>query len=592
MEKKYLVYPLLFLVFFLAFFNVQSTFAQTSTDDELEELEQQIEALKTQIKEETAKKQYKLQKEALLEEIQKLKDSLAVIQSNQVSDTSSTKIVTSDEESENEENAGVIIWPQLNSTDQVKTASDVSQESELHDTSSQNQTSDDENLISINPLNNLEVQEVSSDETEETNSIESEGSFGNSYGTTVTGDDAYYLISLEPEIELGRIGLGLDLDLRLSKDGELREEDWRDINDALRKIKYIEYHNLDETFNIRVGALSDITLGTGNLVYQYRNDASEDDSKTGLQLSYKTSVLKIEAFTSSLSEMEILAGRLELDPMNDIDQSIIKSFHMGITYAGDFSKYANTISSSTNDTSLSVFKKAFSTSENNFSAYSFDASLQLVNHPYLDLYCTSEATFLDGYGSGSSFGLELIIKDRSQEFTLDLNIQHINQGDQYESAYFGSFYEIERFSFKTDKEEWLETKANDLNQKTSEGNKYRTAFSIQYKQRFKFNLNFEKGYENVSDGLLNSSLRINDFLPQVNIEANYTKKNLNSADALSVLDENTLLSATVELELMENFTLSSDFQWTFTPDEIENNEVIRYKTQEIIEPRVNFSFDF
>lgn len=592
MEKKYLVYPLLFLVFFLAFFNVQSTFAQISTDDELEELEQQIEALKTQIKEETAKKQYKLQKEALLEEIQKLKDSLAVIQSNQVSDTSSTEIVTSDEESENEENAGVIIWPQLNSTDQVKTASDVSQESELHDTSSQNQISDDENLISINPLNNLEVQEVSSDETEETNSIESEGSLGNSYGTTVTGDDAYYLISLEPEIEFGRIGLGLDLDLRLSKDGELREEDWRDINDALRKIKYIEYHNLDETFNIRVGALSDITLGTGNLVYQYRNDASEDDSKTGLQLSYETSVLKIEAFTSSLSEMEILAGRLELDPMNDIDQSIIKSFRMGITYAGDFSKYANTILSSTNDTSLSVYKKAFSTSENNFSAYSFDASLQLVNHPYLDLYCTSEATFLDGYGSGSSFGLELIIKDRSQEFTLDLNIQHINQGDQYESAYFGSFYEIERFSFKTDKEEWLETKANDLNQKTSEGNKYRTAFSIQYKQRFKFNLNFENGYENVSDGLLNSSLRINDFLPQVNIEANYTKKNLNSADALSVLDENTLLSATVELELMENFTLSSDFQWTFTPDEIENNEVISYKTQEIIEPRVNFSFDF
>ena len=483
-----------------------------------------------------------------------------------------------------------IIWPKAVYKKNHNTQPTQSPNLEHENPDQKTETS--KSAFRVNPFKNLNVHKTEpSEHGLNTNTNVKTGSLGNAYGATVVGETPYYLISLEPEMEFGQFGIGLDVDLRLSNDGELREEDWRDINDALRNIKYVQYKSRSGKFSARVGALEHVTLGTGNLVYQYRNNSSRDDAKTGVQLSYKSDHIEIEAFTSNVAKFEIVAGRIELKPMSDAFQEILRSFHLGITYAGDFSNYANRYGQESDSTG-SGFLINNAVSRGNFSGYAFDAALRVVHLPYLDLDMSVDATVLDGYGSGGSFGLNAVLRDARQELKLELCVQHIMQGDQYETGYFGSFYEVERVEFTDEENSWLETKANTLHQKTSDGNKYRTKLNLAYKQRFEFDVKFEKGYQNAPDGVLNTSLKIYNLLPQLNFETGYIKKNINSARNLSQFDENTLLTAQFELNLIKQLTLSMDYHWTFTPDEFRDNKVISYKTQEWVEPKANFRFMF
>jgi hypothetical protein len=634
MSKKSFIGSLVGFLVFLTLVQTQSAFAQSPNENELYELKRQVQALRAQMKEESARKKQNTEKTKLINQIQRLKDSLRVIRSGQTINEPTRISITSKMKgklrrnetklgerfkSRNKKSGGGIIWPRPNS-DVYKPYSNTTvsepKQREFGKPSAEpdkkinvrpaphyqkvqnknkrykhnpqsNATDQNDGSFKMRPLNGFQVQRIKSAKPDE----KLNGSFGNAYGTTVVDSDPYYLINLSPEMAFGRIGLGFDVDLRLSKDGELRQEDWRDINDALRKIKYVTYTSRDKKFRARVGALHNVTLGTGNLVHEYRNDASQDDSKTGFRVVYENRAFKVDAFTSSLSDLEIVAGRLEINPMNDAYHEILKSFQLGVTYAGDFSPYANMFSKD-RDTLNGAFNKSTAIARSSFSGYSFETSLRLLHLPYLDLDGSFDATFLDGYGSGSSFGLKALLKDYRQEFIFNLEVRHIMQSNRYETGYFGPFYEVERFNFINKEEEWLESKANALYAKKSDGNKYRTKLTIDYKNRFKLALNFEKGYDNVADGVLNASLRINNFLPQVNVEAGYIKKNLNKANSLSDLDENTLLSAKAELDLMENLTLSSILQWTFTPNQRKGNKVLSYKTEQWIEPKVNFRLGF
>lgn len=623
--------------------------AQISSDNELSELQKQAEKLRQQIQD-IKNQQHSLQKAKLQKEIQLLQDSLKAMQSGDFlyensldqTDTSideidTTSISSNLSESSQQKNtiykvvpaipmsAGEnssndiqseqpedefpnynyedglnkssqsqvkIVWPSQSIDNQSGVNTNVENVPEQED-DFENNSNDEDSFIKINPFNEFNVEEIQTSST--SNDINSNafvnGDLGNSYGTTVVGSDAYYLISLSPEMQFGRIGVGLDLDLRVSNEGELRQEDWEDINDALRKIKYITYSNDSELFEVKVGQLENITLGSGDLVYEYRNNTSKDDSKTGLRIRYQTDVLKFETFTSNVSELEIVAGRLELNAMSDAKQDILRSFHLGLTYAGDFSNYANYYGRVQDSSSIAFYKQT-AVARDNFSGYSFDATLRLLHLSYLELHTIADATFLDGYGSGGSFGLKLAFQDRSEEFKFDLTFQHIMQERQYETGYFGSFYEVERFSVVNEEEDLIETKTNSLYQKPSVGNKYRALLNVGFKDRFELKMNYEKGYKSANDGILNASLRIDDFLPQVNVEAGYIKKKLNSSRELGILDENTLVSAKAEFVLMKNLTFSSEFEWTFTPDEIQNNKVISYKTQQLVEPKLNFRFKF
>ncbi|HPR17945.1 MAG TPA: hypothetical protein PLD62_06840, partial [Candidatus Cloacimonadota bacterium] len=64
---------------------------------------------------------------------------------------------------------------------------------------------------------------------------------GGGVGTVMFGETTYTQIRLQPEVVFGKIGIGLDVDLLIDSNGDIREEDWDEFDDYVNKIYYIRY---------------------------------------------------------------------------------------------------------------------------------------------------------------------------------------------------------------------------------------------------------------------------------------------------------------------------------------------------------------
>jgi hypothetical protein len=64
---------------------------------------------------------------------------------------------------------------------------------------------------------------------------------GGVVGAVTVDGVTYSQIRLRPEIEFGKLGVGLDIDLLIDSDGKIRQEDWNDWKDYLGKLFYIRY---------------------------------------------------------------------------------------------------------------------------------------------------------------------------------------------------------------------------------------------------------------------------------------------------------------------------------------------------------------
>ena len=97
-----------------------------------------------------------------------------------------------------------------------------------------------------------------------------------SIGAVTIDGKIYNQISMRPEYEFGKIGLGLDIYFYIDDEGNLYEKSW-DFSDGkafetiLDKIYYIRYNKPGDNFYFRIGGMSNATLGYGILVNNYSN---------------------------------------------------------------------------------------------------------------------------------------------------------------------------------------------------------------------------------------------------------------------------------------------------------------------------------
>src|SRR5205814_4806081 len=123
-----------------------------------------------------------------------------------------------------------------------------------------------------------------------------------SVGISVIDGRSYYLLTLAPEFSLGKVGIGLDADLRLSTQHlQLYKEDWNSLEDVLNVIRYLRYgERQGETrAYVRVGALDAARLGYGQIVFNYHNSLGRDSRKRGLELELNDGLVGVEAIYSN-----------------------------------------------------------------------------------------------------------------------------------------------------------------------------------------------------------------------------------------------------------------------------------------------------
>ena len=161
------------------------------------------------------------------------------------------------------------------------------------------------------------------------------------FGFTFINGEPFLRFQLQPEIDLGRVGLGLGLVLLYSssEDGEhtiLAEdgETWDDISTLLRVARYVRYGHLSESFYTRFGALDYATIGHGFIMSGYSN---YDRRGLRLNLSSETKKIGVETILNNVGDPTVFGGRLFVRPLQQKEGGIplLNSLELGATYLTD-----------------------------------------------------------------------------------------------------------------------------------------------------------------------------------------------------------------------------------------------------------------
>ena len=160
-------------------------------------------------------------------------------------------------------------------------------------------------------------------------------------GLTFIGNDAYIQLQLQPDIPLGKIGIGLDLILLynpyaegdepqiLAEDGEM----WDNPSTWLRLIRYVRYAHPYDPFYFRFGELDYLTIGHGSIMSGYSNY-----DRRGLRVNLRNSENRygIETMMNDIGNPTIFGGRAFLRPFQRPENNnLLTRFELGATYLTD-----------------------------------------------------------------------------------------------------------------------------------------------------------------------------------------------------------------------------------------------------------------
>lgn len=121
--------------------------------------------------------------------------------------------------------------------------------------------------------------------------------------TTINGQN-YQQLGFRADIPLGKFGFGLDVQLLIDADGQIRKEDWDQVEDYFDKIYYLRYGKKGEPFYMRVGGLDNSTLGYGIAMNGYSNMVQYPNVKRlGMESSFETENLGAEIVINNFKEM-------------------------------------------------------------------------------------------------------------------------------------------------------------------------------------------------------------------------------------------------------------------------------------------------
>ena len=164
-----------------------------------------------------------------------------------------------------------------------------------------------------------EPEQIKSEESpklEETSDIPEESAggtppkpFGMGLGIgSVTLDGVLYnQLALRPEINIGKVGIGLDLVVYMDNEGNMRDDEWDIENDPgllLDKILFIRYGKKTDPAWIKYGSIEGLTLGYGGLMNNYSNMMEFPSvRRVGVNTGFNIGPVGGELFLSNIKDM-------------------------------------------------------------------------------------------------------------------------------------------------------------------------------------------------------------------------------------------------------------------------------------------------
>jgi hypothetical protein len=402
-------------------------------------------------------------------------------------------------------------------------------------------------------------------------------------GMTIIDGKPYYLFRLFPEISIGKLGIGLDINLRVGEDGKVRSEDFRDAYSYLQLIRYIRYGNKYDPFYARIGSLDYSRLGHGYIMYMYRNSASYDLRKVGIELDADFQKVGFESMYSDVGRGSILGLRGYVRPLQFTGAAsipVIGGLEIGATMASDFSVDANRFwGDSLGTTKLADGGGALT-------IVGADIGLPLLSHELIHSTLYADYAKIITYGSGAAVGVSLGLRGLGL-FTIDAKYERRFVGERFVPSYFDAFYERERYQVM-DTNRFI-SKTQFLKSAPSYDGYFGEVF-VTVLNTFYIIGGYQAPVGVTNAGMLHLELQTSTALPGILLAGGYDKKNIGS---IFKLDNNSLLYAQVGYKPLPFLVVSTLYQWTWTEIRDENSgNVVGYESQKRIEPRIEFVVTF
>ncbi len=399
------------------------------------------------------------------------------------------------------------------------------------------------------------------------------------FGATVIDGQLFYLINIAPELSFGKLGVGLDLNLRYNPETKkLRAQDFDEFYDYVRIIRYVRWAQKGDPFYIRLGRLDYSRLGHGFIMYNYRNSSSYDLRRLGLELDLDFEKYGFESVYSDFAGRGVLGARGYVRPLqftSAADIPVIGNVETGMTYATDIHRDANRLFT------------APQTSEDKGSmgVFGLDLGLPLLSLPMIKSTLYFDYAKIVGYGNGAAAGISFDFSGMGL-FTAALKYERRWMGDQFLPSYFNALYERDRI-VKQDSVRFV-SKAMELNAVTkSQGYYGEILVSILN------TINVVGGYQAPvgvpgNNGILHLELQTGDALPLL-VSGGYDKKNIGP---VFTLDNNSVLYAQIGYKPYPFLLVSMLYEWTWTEEKDASGIVIGFKEQKRIEPKVSLVINF
>jgi hypothetical protein len=426
------------------------------------------------------------------------------------------------------------------------------------------------------------------------------GSMTGGLGMTWIDGEAYYLVNIAPEIAFGKIGVGLDLNLRVSsKDQKIRKEDFDNTYDYFNIIRYVRYGTKGDEFYIRLGTLDYARLGHGSILYNYKNSPSVDARKIGTELDVDFGKWGFESVYGDMGAASLLGMRGYTRPLQFTKAKaipIISNIEVGATIASDLREDAS-------DTKVNVLPgfplpptpESFASKQNNgsLSIIGFDIGLPLLRMPVINMTLYYDFAKILKYGSGMSVGLETNFSGMGLIKIFTKFERRFAQTDQYLPSYFDSFYELDRYTLTVDTAgivQKFSSKAQLLANTTSPGPGYFGSLMIDILGTIQVNGMYQRLDKDSKSGIMHLGMNTGEKIPLIHLSAGYDKKYITSNKDVFTLDDRSLLYAEVGYKPYPFMIVSTVYTWTFAPVKDSDGNISGYTPQKRITPKVSFVF--
>ena len=392
------------------------------------------------------------------------------------------------------------------------------------------------------------------------------------FGATFIDGETYYLVCIAPEVAFGQLGIGLDLNLRFNTQGKLRMGDYAKFEDYLRIVRYVRWAQKGDPFYVRIGQLDYSLLGHGSIIYDYRNSASYDLRRTGIEFDLNFEKYGLESLYSDITGRGLLGLRGYIKPLKFLGLTkipVINNFEVGATYARDLNQYADVTHIDSSRAGLSI--------------YGFDLGLPIISYSFLKSTLYYDFAQIANYGHGSTIGINMNFSGMGI-LNMRGKYEYRINGANYIPAYFNAFYEHDRFNFLS------RLSKSDTLSHIAANQGYFGEFIMSILNTFYIIAGYQAPSDIENQGILHAELQLPEVTGIV-VRGMFDKARIGR---VFILDDNSILSAEIGYKPVKYLLVSMLYQRTFSnrnPDGSLRADG-SFEKQDRVEPKISFVYDF